>query len=100
MTSQGSKIAKDNPILFMLLFIVIPTIIFAVMDEKYWATLSSDFGLKNSWHLLTVDLQAIHNNQVYTYTYPNSPFLLYLFTVILFAVVIYREKKPKKSNFA
>jgi len=79
-------------------FTLIPLLFFALMDEQYWSVLDSGFGLQNSWHLFTVDLQVTHSDKIYTYTYLNNPFLLFFVTVIALNVVYYLIIKSMKQE--
>ena len=92
------KQLRESPLFVFIVCVFAPIIIFALLDEQYWSILSSDFGLSASWHLVTVDLQVTHNNQILTYTYPNSPFLIFLATVIGLNMLLYlRTTRNQKT---
>jgi hypothetical protein len=98
--STQKKQLRENPLFVFIILVFGPTVVFAWLDEQYWAILSSEFGLGNSWHLVTVDLQVSHNNQILTHTYLNSPFLIFLVTVIGLNIVLYIKttRNQKTAN--
>jgi hypothetical protein len=97
-SNQRLKRITDNLIVVSIVFTLIPLLFFALMDEQYWSVLDGSFGLRNSWYLFTVDLHVSHSDNIYTYTYPNNPFLLFFVTVIALNVFYYLIIKRIKQD--
>jgi len=80
--------------------IVIPIILYAYLDSTFWGLLSSNFGLANTWHLVTVDLHTVHNGQNYTYTYANFSFWAFTLVLVTLNILLLHErlKRIKQSQ--
>jgi hypothetical protein len=87
---------RDNPKYALITYTIVPILLFAFVDHGFWGVLS-DFGTSNSWHLVTIDLQIIHNNQIAPITLINSPFLIASFTVIVLNILLYQKSTKKQS---
>ncbi len=97
-TNQRIKRYRDNPIVIFFGTVLFPIFVYALLDVGYWDVLYRDFGLKNSWYLFVVNLQTIRNGAIYTYTYPNSPFLLFLIVLISVNIFYYVTIKRIKQE--
>ena len=88
--SDGDKALKQY--LGAVIGIVIPIILFAYLDSIFWGILSSDFGLANTWHLVTIDLHTVHNGQNYTYTYANFSFWAFTLVLVILNILLLHER--------
>jgi hypothetical protein len=78
--------------------IVIPIILYAYLDNTFWGILSRNFGLANTWHLVTIDLHTVHNGQNYTFTYPNFSFWAFTLVLVTLNILLLHERLKRVKH--
>lgn len=70
------------PIIGMIFWNLMIVYFFINMDKQLFNDFVSDFGLKGSWNLFTLNMQANINGTLKTYPYSNGTLYLFLMCVI------------------
>ncbi len=95
--SNSSKALRQY--MYAVIGIFIPIILYAYADNSFWEILSSDFGLANTWHLVTIDLHTVYNGKNYTYTYPNFGFWAFTLVLVILNILLLHERLKQVKQY-
>ena len=71
-----------SPIIATIIWNLGVVYFFITSDQQLFNDFVRNFGLRGSWNLFNLDLQATINGSLKTYTYHNGPLILFLTCVI------------------